>query len=76
MRLHPHSRRTQERLLEFNRVFQAMLQFHGSPTDAAYHMKNTPIRVLGQRTLFEAVVQGDSAKALRYLQTISGGQNG
>ncbi|ALN90171.1 hypothetical protein LG3211_1195 [Lysobacter gummosus] len=39
-------------------------------------MKNTPIRVLSHRTLFEAVKDNDSQEALRYLQTISGGQSG
>ena len=76
MRLHPESPRTQQRLLDYNRVFQALLGMKPEVHDAAFHMKNTPIRVLGQRTLFEAVRDGDTAKALRYLQSVSGGQNG
>lgn len=76
MRLHPDSARTQERMRDYNRVFLALHGLRGDVRDAAYHMKNTPIRVLGQRTLFEAVRDGDTDKALRYLQSISGGQNG
>jgi hypothetical protein len=76
MRLHPESQRTQERLGDFNRVFIALLELQSDAVRAAFHMKNTPIRVLGQRTLFQAVKDGDANKALRYLQTISGGQNG
>ena len=76
MRLHPDSAKTQEGLREFNRVFQALLEVKADEKRAAFHMMNTPIRVLSQRTLFEAVRDGDVDKALRYIQTISGGQNG
>lgn len=76
MRLHPDSSRTQERMREYNRVFQALAQIRSDLSDAAFHMKNTPIRVLGGRTLFEAVRDGDTDKALRYLQTITAGPNG
>ena len=69
MRLHPASPRTQERMREYNRVFQALAQLEADVADAGFRMKSTPIRVLGGRTLFEAV-------RLRYLQTISAGQNG
>lgn len=75
MRLHPESNRTQERMRDYNRVFMALVSLKPDVRDAAYHMKNTPIRVLGQRTLFEAVKDGDTEKAMRYLQSISGGQN-
>ena len=76
MRLHPESNRTQERMRDYNRVFLALVALKPDVQDAAYHMKNTPIRVLGQRTLFEAVKDGDTEEAMRYLQSISGGQNG
>ncbi|MCF7221503.1 DNA-binding protein [Marilutibacter chinensis] len=76
MRLHPESPRTQERMRDYNRVFLALLGLKPNVRDAAFHMKNTPVRVLGQRTLFDAVKDGDTDKALRYLQSISGGQNG
>ncbi len=42
----------------------------------ARHMNETPIRVLGGRTIAKALSDGDADKVLRYLQTISGGQNG
>lgn len=76
MRSHPTSTRTQERMRDFNRVFLALTLQKADIADAVFHMKNTPIRVLGGRTLFEAVRDGDTEKALRYLQTISSGQNG
>jgi len=76
MRLHPESPRTQERMRDYNRVFLALVSLKSDVRDAAFHMKNTPVRVLGQRTLFEAVKDGDTEKALRFLQSISGGQNG
>ncbi len=76
MRLHPESRRTQERLSDFNRVFLALLELQSDPVRAAFQMKNTPIRVLNQRTLFQAVKDGDVEPALRYLQTVCAGQNG
>lgn len=40
------------------------------------HVRTTPIRVLGGRTIAEALKDGDAIKVLRYLRTISGGQNG
>ncbi|MDO5506330.1 MAG: hypothetical protein Q4F49_08615 [Pseudoxanthomonas suwonensis] len=40
------------------------------------HFQNTPIRVLDGRTMAQALAAGDGEKVLRYLQTISGGQNG
>lgn len=76
MRLHPESPRTQERMRDYNRVFLGLVNLKPDVRDAAFHMKNTPVRVLGQRTLFEAVKDGDTEKVLRYLQSISGGQNG
>lgn len=76
MRLHPDSQRTQERMRDYNRVFLALVGFKPNLQDAAFHMKNTPIRVLGHRTLFDTVKEGDTEKAMRYLQSISGGQNG
>lgn len=39
-------------------------------------MTATRIDVLDHRTLFDTVRDGDAGKALRYLQTISTGQNG
>lgn len=39
-------------------------------------MESKPIRVLGDRTIAQALADGDGDKVLRYLQTISGGQNG
>lgn len=76
MRFHPESRRTQERLRDFNRVFQAMMELNPSVQDVAFHMKNTPIQSLGNRSLFEVVRAGDVDDALRYLQSLSGGWNG
>jgi hypothetical protein len=76
MRLHPESPRMQERMRDYNRVFLALFSLKADVRDAAFHMKNTPVRVLGHRTLFEAVKDGDTEPALRYLQSISSGQNG
>lgn len=76
IRLHPQNQRIQDRLLQFNKVFLALLHVQQDPVKAAFHLKSTPIRVLGQRTLLEAVKDGDEDKALRYLHTISDGQNG
>lgn len=61
---------------DYNRVFQTLLRVKPNLTDAAFHVKNTPVRVLGQRTLFDAVKDGDTAKASRYLLSVSSGQNG
>ena len=76
LRLHPMDERVQCSLSAFAGVFARLLELKPDPVAAAFHMKNTPIRVLSHRTLFEAVKDNDSQKALRYLQTISGGQSG
>ena len=39
-------------------------------------MKTIPVPELGNRTLQESVLAGDSDEALLYLQAISGGHNG
>jgi len=52
------------------------MEIQSDPEKVAEHMKETRIRVLGDRTIEEALSDGDVGKVLRYLQTISGGQNG
>ena len=74
--LHPGDSRVQRGLNTFADVFARLLDIRPDPIAAAFHMKNVPIRVLGHRTLFEAMKDNDFERALRYLQTISGGQNG
>lgn len=76
LRLHPENAQVQCRLRSFSDVFARLLEIIPDTSAAAFHMKNTPIRVLNYRTLFEAVKDNDSQKALRYLQTISDGQCG
>lgn len=76
MRLHPDNALLQDRLGAYAAVFARLLELRSDPVAAAFHMKNTPVWVLRHRTLFETVRDGDASKALRYLQTISGGQNG
>lgn len=76
IREHPDGRKTQDRLIALNRVFLALLEQTQDVKAAAFHMKHTPIRVLGDRTLLEAVKSRQEEKAIRYLQTISTGQNG
>lgn len=65
-----------QRLGELAEVFGRMLELRTDPATAAFHMKNTPIPILNHRTLFETVAKHDSERALRYLQSISGGQSG
>lgn len=76
MRLHPESAKTQERLHDYCRVFIALVSLGHDMKRNAFHMKNTPIRLLGYRTLFEVVKDGDTDMAIRYLDSISTGQNG
>lgn len=60
----------------YRQVLEALRELRPDDPDFALKMKDTPIRELGDRTLEEAVRAGDAEKALRYLQIISGGQNG
>lgn len=76
MRHHPENPTVQRRLGELAEVFGRLLELRTDPVTAAFHMKNTPIRILNHRTLFETVAKHDAAKAMRYLQSICGGQSG
>lgn len=60
----------------YRQVLEALQDLRPGDRDVALTMRATPIRELGSRTLEEAVLAGDGEKALRYLQTISAGQNG
>lgn len=75
LRLRPENALLQNRLRVLAEVFAQVLELRSDPLAAAFHMKNTPIRVLRHQTLLEAVSSGEASKALRYLQTISAGQN-
>ncbi|KRA16806.1 hypothetical protein [Lysobacter sp. Root604] len=66
----------QQRLDELARVLKRLRELRPDPLAAAFHFKNTPIALLQHRTLLEAVRDGDTLSALRYLQSVSGGQNG
>lgn len=66
----------QERLKPYVSVLTHLLMLQSDLGLAAGHMKATPIRLLGHRTLLEVVRDGEAAKAMRYLQTLSSGQNG
>lgn len=66
----------QRRLGAFAEVLDWLLVITPDVESAAFHLKNTPIRALKQRTLLETIGDGEYEKALRYLQTIVGGQNG
>ena len=61
---------------EYRQVLEALQELRPDDRNVVFKMKSTPIRALGGRTLEEAVLSGDAEKALRYLQTVSGGQNG
>jgi|GEM_PF-4336116 len=60
----------------YDLVLAAMLESVSDPEVAKFHLENTKIRVLGDRTLAQAINAGEATKALRYLQTISSGQSG
>lgn len=72
----PDDASIQQRLRPFVSVFESVLELRSDAGLAAVHMTATRIDVLGHRTLFDTVRDGDAGKALRYLQTISSGQNG
>ena len=57
-------------------VIRLLMELQPDPDKVAEHMNETRIRVLGDRTIKEALSDGDAEKVLRYLQTISCGQNG
>lgn len=76
LRLRPDDTFVQMKLGILADVLDRLLELRPDVTTAAFHMKNTPIKDLNHRTLFEAISEGEHEKALRYLQTICGGQSG
>lgn len=62
--------------LDRDRVFAELLLTVPDRREAEARLQTVKIRVLGDRTLLDAVEAGDAEKALRYLKSISGGQNG
>ena len=72
----PQREELHRRLVHLCLVLRAATEIIGSSTKAARHLGSTPIRILGDRTLLKTVVDGDHEMALRYLKSISGGQNG
>lgn len=60
----------------YRQVLEALQQLRPNDKSVALTMRVTPIRELGNQTLEQAVLAGEAEKALRYLQSISGGQNG
>ncbi|WP_157510299.1 hypothetical protein [Lysobacter sp. Root559] len=76
MRLHPEDTAIQKKLSSFADVFDRLLDLNPDTAMAVFHTKNTPIRVLGQRTILDLLRDNESEKILRYLQTVSGGQSG
>ena len=57
-------------------VIRMLMALNPDPERVAKQMKEARIRVLGGRTIEEAMSDGEFGKVLRYLRTISGGQNG
>lgn len=57
-------------------VMRILIGLNSDQEIVAKHMQETPIRVLGGRTIAKALSDGDVDKVLRYLQSIGGGQNG
>lgn len=76
LRFRPESQDVQTRICNFAGVFDLLLELKPDPVDAAFHMKNTPIRLLNHRTLLEAVKDNESEKAKRYLLSILSGYVG
>lgn len=54
----------------------AVMRLNSDPDKVERLIQSTPIRVLEGRTIAKAVSDGDIDKVLRYLKTLSGGQNG
>lgn len=76
MRLHPEDAAIQQKLSAFADVFDRLLDLNPDTATAVFHIKNTSIRVLGERTILDLLRDNEAEKVLRYLQTVSGGQSG
>lgn len=73
---HPRDPYIDSRVDEVREIIELVGSLNSDPAAVLTHMTNTPIRVLGNRTLLQAVADGDVEKVRRYLRSISGGQSG
>ena len=73
---HPRDPYIAGRLDEVREIIELLGGLNSDPDAVLTHITNTPIRVLDNRTLLQAVADGDVDKARRYLRSISGGQAG
>lgn len=76
MRLNPNDAAIQKKLDQFADIFDRLLDLNPDVPTAAFHIKNTSIRVLDHQTLLDVLRNNEFEKAFRYLQTVSGGQSG
>lgn len=76
LKLHPETSSVRSGMATLTHVMRLLGKVQSDPGLAAFHFKNTPVRVLGGRTMLEAMLAGDNEKVARYLQMASGGQNG
>lgn len=76
LKLHPETSSVRSGMATLTHIVRLLAEFQSDPSLAAFHFKNTPVRVLDGRTMLEAMLAGDDAKVARYLQMAFGGQNG
>lgn len=76
LRLHPESAGVEQGMAWLRPIVGLLRQIRSDPLEAAFHFKNTPVRLLGGKTMLGALLAGEHQKVARYLQVIGGGQNG
>lgn len=76
LRLHPEFASVQQGMAEVLPIVARLKELFDDPLKAGFHFKNTPVRVLGGKTMQGALRTGEHQKVARYLQLMGAGQNG
>lgn len=76
LRFHPESARVQLGLRDLAKVLSVFLEEQVDVGDAAFHLKNTPIRAFRNRTLLEVIADGRADDVVAYLESVMSGAAG
>ena len=66
----------QRKLTDIRGIAAVLSEMKGESPDVLVQLGKAPVRALHGMTMLQAIGAGETGRVLRYLQSISGGQNG
>jgi hypothetical protein len=76
LKSHPESARVQKALCDLARVLTVLAEQQPDVARVVFHLKNTPLRTFGGRTLLEVIRVGRIDDAIAYLDSVLSGAAG